>query len=175
MPKNPTYTRTEGQREEDLVLITDLYTRGYTLQGIAEAIEANRDYTLSVETIRKDIKQVRERWQAVHQEQIADYLVIQLTKLDRIEAEYWEAWEKSKQEQVEETKEANAEMYGGQVMKVITKIQTTPGDAKYLQGIERCIDRRAKLLGLYKEAEKPTNPEPEKGGFTLNLIVPQSI
>lgn len=46
--------------------------------------------------VYKDLKQLLINWKREHEENIDLYITKELSKLDKIEAELWDAWERSK-------------------------------------------------------------------------------
>jgi hypothetical protein len=160
--------RTEAERERDLVTISDLYVRGFTYREIAEKLKtADRKYTLSRQQIYYDVKEVREVWKSDHQDKMEGYLIEQLNKLDRLENEYWTAWEESKGEK-EETAREDGQNGMGPFTKDVVKKWKSEGNAVFLAGVKDCIEKRAKLLGLYKEQVQHSG----EMGISFNYIAP---
>ena len=61
---NPSSTgpkRKPREREQDLLDITKLYVRGLTQREIAAEISEGKNYTLTYQTISRDIKEVLKR------------------------------------------------------------------------------------------------------------------
>lgn len=83
----------------------------------------------------------------------------ELAKLDVIEAEAWEAWERSKQPRI-----SKSATKGDTVNKQSVKEEERGGDPRYMEIILRCSDQRAKILGLVvnkvdmTSAGKPMQP-----------------
>ena len=83
-------------------------------------------------------------------------------KVDRLEREYWAAWEASKEERQTTTTEQTADAEAERLKADIRKKERT-GDPRYLAGVERCIAKRCGILGLnapHKVA--PTTPDGER-------------
>jgi hypothetical protein len=67
----------------------------------------------------------------------------ELSKIDLLEQTYWQAYEDSKTPlkttlEIQRLRDAGTE----------TTTAESHGDSRFLQGVERCIERRCKLLGL---------------------------
>ena len=88
----------------------------------------------------------------------------EVAKIDQLEIAYWEAWEISKKEK--ESVEAvqtddprvgkgTGSKNAGKRTKITKKKEMRDPNAVYLQGIERCIDKRMRILGL--DAPKTVN------------------
>jgi hypothetical protein len=165
--------RSEIEKEQDILLEVKMYLEGLTLREIVDKMSQLRDYSLSLEQIRLDIKKAREGWQAESKELIGEHIFLQLAKLDKLEYSLWQEWEQSGGNIEIVTKRTNGEVYGNIVMEEITKTERKGRDMTYANGILNCIDKRAKLLGLYSETLKitPDNNEDNKG-FVFNLVVP---
>ena len=85
----------------------------------------------------------------------------ELAKVDKLERTYWEAWERSL-----EALERRSTRMSGTITKEVDApdgskrfVQETPtqqafttverlGDSRYLQGVQWCIERRCKILGI---------------------------
>lgn len=68
--------------------------------------------------IEYDLNQIRHRWSTQTVYNLDQYKAKELAKLDALEREHWQAWEASED------------------------------DPRFLDGVLKCIERRAKLLGL---------------------------
>jgi hypothetical protein len=88
---------------------------------------------------------------------------IELEKLNILERTYWEAWEKSQTDTtISQTKKKGSPKSVDSIEKIENERYST-GDPRYLQGIERCIEQRCKILGL-------NAPKEIKGEFSGNLF-----
>jgi hypothetical protein len=84
-------------------------------------------------------------------EDIDAWLAIELEKTVQVEAEAWAAWERSKLDSETLTTTRAQVSETGVVEPVEEKliVKGQSGDPRYLAMIDKCIDRRCKLLGLY--------------------------
>ncbi len=132
-----TQHRTPDQILEHRAKITELHKEGWQNKDIAEELGL-ADYTVC-----RDLAAVR----AVLYEQAIENLdearKLELAKINLIEAEAWEQWERSKQPRT--TKSATK---GDTVNKQSFKEEERGGDPRYMEIILKCSDQRAKLLGL---------------------------
>lgn len=150
------YKRTPQQREADLALIAAWYLRGYNQTQIAERLGKERPYKLSGKTISEELQELHNRWLASSLIDINTAKHQELERLRLLEQEYWEGWRSSRDARLEvETDEINDEqgkdstqMYSRKRTK--TKNILRDGEAKFLEGIERCIRLRCEILGLYQ-------------------------
>lgn len=139
------YRRTPEQRENDLVFCTDLFLRGYSYRQIADLLNQSNakmglDYAI-VPPMRvyKDLKQLLINWKREHEENIDLYITKELSKLDKIEAELWDAWERSKKRIVSKIRQSGLKT---------ERSETFAGNPRYLDLVLSVQQRRAKLLGL---------------------------
>ena len=148
--------RSKHQTQNDLLFVASKLVLSKTVRQIAELLnqrneEQGAGYTLSYVQIHKDVKKIFKMWKKERDVYIAEILQLQLNKIDKIEEELWIAWEKSKKVK-EKTKYMGGTMVDGKYSggKLYEKlIETTPGNSRYLERIESCVDMRAKLLGMY--------------------------
>jgi hypothetical protein len=139
------YRRTPEQRENDLVFCTDLFLRGYSYRQIADLLNQRNakmglDYAI-VPPMRvyKDLKQLLINWKREHEENIDLYITKELSKLDKIETELWDAWERSKKRIVSKIRQSGLKT---------ERSETFAGNPRYLDLVLFVQQRRAKLLGL---------------------------
>lgn len=139
------YRRTPEQRENDLVFCTDLFLRGYSYRQIADLLnQRNAKMELNYAIVPpmrvyKDLKQLLINWKREHEENIDLYITKELSKLDKIEAELWDAWERSKKRIVSKIRQSGLKT---------ERSETFAGNPRYLDLVLSVQQRRAKLLGL---------------------------
>src|SRR5262245_35177432 len=145
--------RTSDQIRRDRVEVARLYLGGWT------PAEIGQQMGLSRQQIGYDLEAVRREWL---QSSLVDFnarKAEELAKIDRVEREYWEAWEASKKERQTSTTEQTTDADGERLKAGIRKVEQT-GDPRYLAGVERCIEQRAKILGLHAPQKvAPTTPD----------------
>jgi hypothetical protein len=146
--------RTRGQRERDRSLVARLYLQGETQQAIADAINdryANQEIEVKLSriTIRNDIEWVRKQWLESSLVDIDEAKAVELAKIDRLEVEYWDAWQQSKKDA--ETRIAEQSKGGkfGDTTKAVSKKVGQVGNHKFLQGVQWCIEQRVKIFGMH--------------------------
>lgn len=139
------YRRSPEQRENDLVFCTDLFLKGYSYRQISDLLNKRNakmglDYAI-VPPMRvyKDLKQLLINWKREHEENIDLYITKELSKLDKIEAELWDAWERSKKRIVSKIRQSGLKT---------ERSETFAGNPRYLDLVLSVQQRRAKLLGL---------------------------
>lgn len=139
-PSHPVgkHRRSEKQLDLDLAAITRLLVQGKTQSEIAAELNMQKG------TVSRDIKAIQQRWQQSTLMDFHSARMIQIAKLDQIEAEAWEAWQKSKEEATAATRSTSDD---AGTRTTISK-RTQSGDSRYLAVIRDVIELRARLLGL---------------------------
>lgn len=98
-------------------------------------------------TVSRDIKAVKEAWRASAVRNFDEAKGQELSKLDLVEKEFWQAWERSKVEKVS-TRQRQGKRGETAAMEAETKKERSDGDPRFLEGVLRCITKRCEILGL---------------------------
>jgi hypothetical protein len=132
-----------------------MFVRSFTLREIADFLNGRESvtYQITFQQVHYDVKKILQEWADERAELITNHIEKEIQKLDKIEAECWEAWEKSKSGKLKTKIEDSVinqtgDIVGGKITE--RSIETSNGNPKYLDMIQECIDKRLKLLGLYK-------------------------
>jgi hypothetical protein len=138
--------RTKAVRvEKELEVVADLYATGWRQSDIAEHLG------MTVDRVSKSITKVRQKWLENQTMDFAIRQAVELEKLDRLEGELWEAWEKSKKGL---KKKISSDLLrttprGDQTEKLSAVEELDqPGEVKYLELIAKIVAQRCKILGL---------------------------
>lgn len=145
-------TNTRAKVQERRLTVAELYSKGWRCADIATHCE------VAINTISNDLVHIRKMWQ---EECVLDYktaLAAQLAKLDKTECEAWAAWQRSMNPIVTTKESPDGEI------EVITK--TSAGDPRFLSEVQGCIDKRAKLMGLYA----PEKHDHQFGGERVTIV-----
>jgi hypothetical protein len=132
--------RTPAQVAAHQAEIAQRYLRGETQQVIATALGLDQGQ------VSRDLAKVVKQWQAEALHDIDAAKAAELARINTLEREYWAAWDASKQPKETTTTEqvdAKEKRARAQIQR-----QERDGDPRYLAGVQWCIDRRCKLLGL---------------------------
>jgi hypothetical protein len=157
-------TRTKEQREYDLKEISGLYLQGWIQAEIAAHINKTRSYDITRQTITRDIKTIQQRWLESSVRNFDEARAEELAKVDNLELTYWSQFEASKDPIV---KRRTSKKVDGETTEATQEVSLGTGDPRFLQGVQWCIDRRCKLLGL----DAPTRSEVTgAGGVPLFTI-----
>jgi len=128
--------------------IADKYLRGVTQWDIAIELGVNQS------TISRDLQALQKEWLASSLANLTQAKALELAKVDRLEREYWDAWERSKRT----SENSITERIDGDIakIKVLLAKESQVGDPRFLAGVEKCINKRCEILGL--DAPKRVEP-----------------
>lgn len=142
----------------DLVDISRLYLRGYGLAQITDWISVNRDYALSGDSIRQDLRKIHRLWLDEMLVNYDEVMARELARIDNLEFAYWQEYERSKQDAVE-LEEERTRGVSGMTKEERTRKKTSArlADTRYLAGVQWCIEQRCKMLGLYAPQQQNVN------------------
>lgn len=143
-----------------MVIVAELYKRGWSIRRIAEEVRARLNTSCSTRTIWNDINTLLEEWRAVRITDMDQRLQLELERIDDCVAELWEQWDKSKEDWVREFNKrvgvpvpeggngeaANIETIRRENM---TENMVGLGNTSYMAEIRQQLMERRKLLGLY--------------------------
>jgi len=137
--------RSGAQIARDRRRISDLYLQGWLQADIATEIG------VSAPTVSRDLKALQGVWLESALIDFDEAKAREIAKVDRLEREYWEAWLRSCEDAETVRQEGGSKNQDGKLKppnKVIRTSKGQAGDPRFLQGIERCIDKRCKILGI---------------------------
>jgi len=140
-------TKTKAERETHLGKVAALYCQDVKQYKIAEQLGVTRSM------ITYDMRILMRRWRKASTGEIGKWKAAELEKVNHLEATYWQAWLDSCEVGVKVSKEKKL---GGVVVSTRQEIDSPSGDPRHLAGVQWCVERRAKLLGL-DELVEPTN------------------
>jgi len=130
--------RSAAQIARDRRRMADLYLQGWLQADIAVEVG------VSDATVSRDLKALQSEWLASALVDFNEAKAQELAKVDRLEREYWQAWRRSCENAESVTQEGTA--------KTVDKVKKTSkgqaGDPRFLQGVQWCIERRCKILGV---------------------------
>lgn len=130
------------QVAERRAAVCRMYLRGKTQTEIATQLGVH------VSTVTADLRAVLNEWR---QQAILDFHQARLAELARInslEREYWEAYERSRKPRKQRTAEQSVGVSGQGSRVSHTETERDEGDVNFLRGVQWCIEKRCQLLGL---------------------------
>lgn len=148
-----------------MVIVADLYKRGWSIKRIAEEVRKRMNTTCSTRTIWNDIQDLIKEWQATRINDTDQRLQLELERIDDCVAELWEQWDKSKEDWVREYNkkigvpvadgsDSDGGGGGAKEIQTVKRENTTEnvvglGNPAYMAEIRQQLIERRKLLGLY--------------------------
>lgn len=163
--------RTPFQIERDRLEIAQMYLRGKTQHEIAQAlVSPDRGYILSQQMISYDLRAVQAQWQKSALVNIDEIKGRELARVDTLELEYWEAWERSKlNAEIRITrargKRAKDDKTIPEEVERTERIEGRTGNPAFLNGVQWCIEQRCKIFGLYAPEKFEWKAEAEARGI----------
>lgn len=146
--------RSPLQRYKDRAIVSELYMRGKTIIEIVEIMRTQYGEEITFSNVKNDLIAMRDNWRNAALMDFDTALSKELARLDQLERTYWSAWELSLKKKEIATAEKIEDTTGADKEHAFTRTKTKrmsverDGNVLYLQGIERVISQRAKLLGL---------------------------
>lgn len=122
-------------------MVSKLYLAGWTQMAIAAELNVNQS------TISRCLKKLTQRWLEESKINFDEAKAKELARINRLENEYWDAWQKSCEDYKEQEIQSNEKSESKTIGKV-AKTQKQNGDPRFLEGVRNCIEMRCKLLGL---------------------------
>jgi hypothetical protein len=144
--------RNKPQAERDRILISKLYLEGHSQW------EIHTKLGISQATVSRDIAILIRYWRISATKNIDTAMQIELTRINKLEIEYWQAWERSKEENKKKSikqKYITSELK--QPLEISSATEDRNGDPRYLQGVQWCVETRCKILGINAPIKTETN------------------
>ena len=144
--------RTKLQRQLDRETVARLTLQGWSQLDIAQFLEVDQS------TVSRYLRAIQQQWK---ESAIRDFDLDrqrELQRLSLLEKEYWAGWQRSqegKETSVNEKLVTGKDQAGNPLgrVKLATRTEQKIGEATFLNGIQKVIDARCKLLGLYPTDE----------------------
>lgn len=153
--------------------VSEMYLRGVYQSEIAAKLGVDQA------TISRDLAELRKEWLDRSVNHIDQRKAIELAKIDRLELEYWAAWDRSKEnaevevvEQIGSRKKIksgtgdNKETIEPERIKKYKRTEGQSGNPAFLAGVLSCIDKRCEILGL----NAPKRTDLTSGGEVIKVI-----
>lgn len=131
--------REPSQIARDRRRCADLYLQGWLQSDIGKEIGVDQS------TVSRDLKALHKDWLASALVDFDKVKAKELARVDRLEREYWRGWVRSC-EDAETIRQEAAKDKG--IEKVVKTAKGQAGDPRFLTGIQWCIDKRCKILGI---------------------------
>lgn len=133
--------RTAFQRENDYVTITDMYLRGIPQMQIAGKL------TVSQQQVSRDLQVIQRRWRESVIIDFNEAKQKELSRIDILEREAWDAFERSRTER-SRTKTGKKTGIDGDSTEAHLERENRDGDPRFMDIILKCIAQRSAILGI---------------------------
>jgi hypothetical protein len=141
------------QAQQRRTTVARLYLQQRTQAEIAHAVGVNQG------TVSRDLKAIQAEWQRERLDDFARAKLRELARIDQLERHYWEAWERSCQDREQTVQEKTTAPMGDR-LKAGTRTEGRDSNPEFLRGVERCIELRCKILGVFAAVKiAPTTPD----------------
>ncbi len=150
--------RTVFEADRDRLDVAVHYLAGKSLRQIADWFAKNRPYVVTIGTVSRDMEQVRIIWRERAAQLVGERKAEELARLDRIEAEAWEAWERSKKDATKKFGKRQTPAGGVALETVGQETFQRDGNPKFLELVARCVEKRLDVLGLAQRRVTLTGP-----------------
>jgi len=170
--------RQPSEIDRDRKLIAAYYLKGKSQVEIAELVDIDQS------TVSRDLSYIRQQWRKDSLFDFNEAKGKELAEVDLLELTYWEAWERS----LEEFKSKSIKQKGSKIEKTgqdevtritpveaIQKSEDRNGDPRFLQGVQWCIERRCKILGIDAPIKQEHTGAGEKGEILLKVVFDDGI
>jgi transposase len=144
--------RGKTQLARDRRRIADLYLQGWIQADIASEVG------VSQATVCRDLQALQASWLDSALMNFDEAKAHELAKVDRLEREYWQAWERSCENaetitrkvkgRMERRETDDGEFIAEQPAEATKTSKGQAGDPRFLQGVQWCIDKRCKIMGI---------------------------
>jgi len=179
--------RTSIQIERDRRDIAQLYLKGWIQADIAAYLseDPERHYVLSQQMISYDLRRVQAQWRESALIDVDEAKSRELAKIDQLEREYWQAWERSCENAetvvrktkgtVKKYEDGDGQFVAERPAEVNKTSAGQAGDPRFLQGIQWCIDRRCKIIGVDSAKRIRVDGRYAVGVFDMLSVLPSDF
>ena len=153
--------RDASQIARDRRRMADLYLQGWLQADIAAELGVDPS------TVSRDLKALQAEWL---QSALVDFdaaKAAELAKIDRLEREYWHAWKRSCEDAETATEKFTGNEKSPSRIEKSKRVEGQAGDPRFLTGIQWCIERRCKILGI----DAPSALDVTSGGKALKTYI----
>lgn len=135
---------TDEQRENRRAIVAERVLQGYSLAAIG------RELGITARMVGYDLETIESRWRESSLIDFDEARSKELARLNKVEHEFWMAWERSKLPKNQTSQRTAPTRAGADDMRVSASMRTEErdGDPRFLDGVFKCIERRIRLYGL---------------------------
>lgn len=134
--------RNQAEIVRDRRRIGELYLKGWLQVDIADELG------ISQQTVSNDLKTLQQDWLESALIDINEAKSRELAKLDQLEREYWKGWLRSCLDAETMTEKNGYDEKRGDYNETVKVVRGQAGNTSFLDGIQRCVAQRCKILGI---------------------------
>jgi len=155
--------RNKAELARDRRREADMYLQGRLQVDIAKELGIN------VSTVCRDLKTIQREWLKSTLMDFDAAKSKELAEIDLLEREYWQAWTRSCEiaQSAKTTKRPIGEDGEIATVNIERTSKAQVGDPRFLQGVQWCIERRCKIIGI----DSPEKHEITRSGGKPSRIV----
>jgi hypothetical protein len=132
-------------------LVVSLYMKGHSVEKIRELAELETGHRYQNIGVYRWIGEAITEWEKQKDHFITNHKAIELERVNRLEVEYWEGYERSRKILKSKTRVKVPGKDDGKMK--VAKLREEDraggaGDVRFLNGIQWCIDKRCEILGI---------------------------
>jgi hypothetical protein len=144
--------------------------QSYSFREIAEMVSAETSVKITHITAFNDYIEALEEAKKKVEKTSAYGLISELEKLDRLEHQYWRAWEKSLGNSKKKKLKKKGKTNESAQSEIEEQDVQQNGDVSFLNGIKSCIELRCKMMGYIT-----SNIDIKSGGKELAQITGMKV
>jgi hypothetical protein len=129
----------------------EMYLRGRTQNEIALELRVGQP------CISKDLAFLRKEWLQSALMDFNEAKSRELARIDVLEREAWEVYEKSKEEKIKRLAETRTGGKYGDMSRTQKIAEETHGDPRWLDKVQWCIEQRLRIFGIYDADKRETD------------------
>jgi hypothetical protein len=154
--------------------IAYLYFRKHTQFEISQKLSTTEN-TISQQMVSYYLRKLQRQWLKESALDFNKAKSRELARINALEMEYWQAWQRS-QADVEVSKKKERPEAEANAIIELEKITTGQvGDPRFLQGIERCIEMRSKILGFFAPVKFESNNKLTVAMIPFDKLEPKEL
>ncbi len=140
--------RDKMMKERQKELVCRYRAHSFSFREIAEKVSNETGVKITHVTAYNDYIEALQEAQKQVKDMAVYSLVSQIEKLDRLEHQYWLAWDKSLGNTIKiKKKKRGTKKEGSELSEFEAEESPQNGDVAFLNGIKSCIELRSKLMG----------------------------
>ncbi|MBX3422230.1 MAG: hypothetical protein KF752_11805 [Pirellulaceae bacterium] len=131
-----------ARRLHAVFVVANLYLEGKTKTEIADTLG------IQIAAVNRCLNEARKAWLRRSTAKYQQHVATELARLDKVESEAWSAWRQSLRPS------RSKSTTSGEHSSITKRQDSQSGDPRFLAVIQKCVEQRAKLLGLDSHSDE---------------------